>query len=297
MLTLGLIGGLTYPSTLQYYQRLNELIGEQLGGIHGSKMIIYSLDAQCFMDRAAVDDNFKGVKTLMLQAARVLLKAGADVLVICCNTAHLSVDMIQESLGRDLPILHIADVVACAINTSLANNNNTGKKTKVGFLGSSITMENPFLVNRLRAHGLDVILPELSHTRNQIQQVIEKDLAHSRITQTGKQVFLNAIDEFRKRGAQGIVLGCTEIGMLIKSTDVPDMKVFDSTILHIQAASDVQMGLKKCSQYEPKKIKNIRRKKKRSAARFTALKVVSLVLAGSALIWGLWSSKHFKAKS
>jgi len=232
MKLLGLIGGLSFASTLVYYRLINEQIGQRLGGLHSSKIILHSLDLETFAQYAHKSD-FKRLSWFVANAVKVLYQAGAEILVICSNTAHIAFPVIQKKFA-DLPILHIADALACAIKNAQIGT--------AGFLGTVFTMKERFLFDRLEMHGISVIVPDKAEEITEIQRVINDELSHNKVVPASREVFLRNVDTMRKRGAQGIILGCTEIQMILNQNHVPDFPIFDSTILHVNAAVDVQLG-------------------------------------------------------
>ena len=242
MKLLGLIGGLSFASSLDYYQLINEQIGQRLGGLHSSRLILYSLDLEPH-SKFAHQSDFEGLSNFVADAVEVLYMAGAEILVICSNTAHMAIPAIQKRISG-LPILHIADVVAHTIK-----NKNI---TTVGFLGTIFSMKERFLLDRLEMHGISVIVPKNEDECNAIQKVIEDELSHNKVVASSRGIFLRNMDAMRRRGAQGIILGCTEMQMILSQKHVSGLPLFDSTKLHIKAAVDVQLG-KSIEEYLPRK--------------------------------------------
>ncbi len=232
MKLLGLIGGLSFVSSFDYYQLINEQIGKRLGGLHNSRLILYSLDLEPY-SKCAYQSNFEGLSSFVADAAEVLYKAGAEILVICSNTAHMAYPTIQKRVPG-LLILHIADVVAHAIKNK--------RITTVGFLGTIFSMKERFLINRLEMHGISVIVPDKEEELKEMQRVIEDELSHNKVVSESRIVFLRNVEAMHRRGAQGVILGCTEIQMILSQKHVSDLPLFDSMSLHIQAAVDVQLG-------------------------------------------------------
>ncbi|MFC2163793.1 aspartate/glutamate racemase family protein [Acidobacteriota bacterium] len=234
MKLLGLIGGLSFASSLDYYRLINEQIGQRLGQLHSSRLILYSLDLEPY-SQFAYQSDFEGISSFVADAAEVLYQAGAEILVICSNTAHMAFPAIQKRIPS-LPILHIADVVAQAIKNE--------KITTVGFLGTLFSMKERFLLDRLERHGISVIIPDKEDELAAIQRIIEDELSHNKVVPASRGVFLRNVDEIRQRGAQGIILGCTEIQMILSQKHVSGLPLFDSMTLHVKAAVDVQLGKK-----------------------------------------------------
>lgn len=224
MNTIGLIGGMSWESTQTYYQLINQGVKARLGGLHSAKIILHSLD---FAEIAQMQKNhdWDGMLKILGNAAIQLEKAGADTVVICTNTMHKLAPELEAMLS--IPLLHIADATAMAMAAK-------GIK-KVGLLGTAFTMEQDFFKGLIESHyGIEVITPD-SHDRALIHQVIYEELCLGKVLVPSKQQYLRIIDALTARGAEGIILGCTEIGMLItqKDTEVP---LFDTTAIHAQAA-------------------------------------------------------------
>lgn len=232
MKVLGLIGGLSFASSLDYYRLINEGVGRCLGGLHSSKLILYSLDLEPYA-QCAHNVDFEGLSNLVAGAAVALYRAGAEILVICSNTAHLALPTIQERVP-DLAVLHIADVVACAVKDKGIH--------IAGFLGTRFTMKERFLLDRLETHGIRVLAPDSEEELAAIQRVIEDELSHNKIVGASREIFLRNVDALRRRGAQGIILGCTEMQMILRQEHVPDLPLFDSMTLHVSGAVEVQLG-------------------------------------------------------
>lgn len=242
MKLLGLIGGLSFASSLDYYRLINEQVGLRLGGLHSSRLILYSLDLEPY-SRLAYQSDFEGLSRFVAGAAEILYQAGAEILVICSNTAHMAFTTIQKRIPS-LPILHIADVVAQAIKSQMI--------TTVGFIGTLFSMKERFLMDRLEMHGISIITPDKEDELTEIQRVIEDELSHNKIVPASREVFLRNVDAMRRCGAQGIILGCTEIQMILSQKNVAALPLFDSMTLHVKAAVDVQLG-KNIEDYLPEK--------------------------------------------
>lgn len=232
MKILGLIGGLSFASTLDYYRLINEQIGHRLGGLHSSRIILNSLDLESYAQYAYRSD-YEGLSKYVADAAEVLYLAGAEFLVICSNTAHMALPEVKKRIPG-LPILHIADVTANAVKS---------KKIKtVGLLGTVFTIKERFLQDRLEKHEISVLVPDKEDELTAMQKVIDDELSHNKVAEASRVVFLRNIDTMRRRGAQGIILGCTEIQMILSQEHVPDLPLFDSMTLHANAAVEVQLG-------------------------------------------------------
>ncbi len=226
MRTLGLIGGTTWHSTVDYYRLINEGVQARKGGYSSASMVLISVDfapVQALQDRG----DWTELGRLMVRAARTLEGAGAEAIVICANTMHQLAPDIEAAVR--LPILHIADAAAAAVKAKgLAS---------VGLLGTRFTMEMDFYLTRLeKAHGLEVLVPEAPE-REIVHQVIYDELGRGIVREESRKAYVKIIEGLVSRGAQGVILGCTEIPLLIKEKDSP-VPVFDTTALHAAAAVD-----------------------------------------------------------
>ena len=223
MKTIGLLGGMSWESTSVYYRFINEAIRVKRGGLHSAKCLLYSVDfAQIAACQKAGD--WEQAANILGEAAKRLEQIGADCLVICTNTMHKIAGSIQERIS--IPLIHIADTTASAILGQ-------GLK-KVALLGTSYTMEQDFYKERLREHGLEVMIPG-DKDRELVNRVIFGELCLGEIREESKKAYLRIIDDLVSQGAEGIILGCTEITLLIgeKDTSVP---LFDTTYLHAMQA-------------------------------------------------------------
>lgn len=229
MHTLGLIGGMSWESTAVYYKAINDRIKERLGGLHSSKCIVYSFDFHEIEQLQQAGDWSKAGH-LLGKAASGLKQCGADAIVICTNTMHKLADTVE--LHGGLPVLHIADATAAEINAY-------GLK-KVGLLGTRYTMEQDFYKGRLvQKHGLEVFVPDV-HEREVVHDVIYEELCNGVVTAESREKYVGIIKSLQERGAQGVILGCTEIGLLVKDADVKhfNMRLFDTTMIHAKSAAD-----------------------------------------------------------
>jgi aspartate racemase len=222
MRKIGLVGGISWVSTIDYYRFINEGVNERLGGLNFAECIIYSLN---FGD--VQDQTWEGSFDLLLGACQSLKDSGVEAIVLCANTAHLFSDQIQQEIA--LPIIHIGTETAKAINA-------TGIK-KVGLLGTIFTMEKDFYIKKLQDHGLEVLVPAKKETRDYIQLTLKEELGRGLMLAETKTQYLKIINELIADGAEGIILGCTEIPMLINQDDV-DVPVFDTAKTHCQAIVD-----------------------------------------------------------
>lgn len=228
MKTIGLLGGMSWESTQSYYRALNEGIKTGLGGLHSAKIALYSVD---FAEIETLQHQGEWDKTadILGNAALSVQHAGADFLLICTNTMHKVAPQIQARI--DIPVLHIADATA---NVLIGD----GIK-RIGLLGTRFTMEQDFYKARLQAQGIDVLIPE-EHERAIIHQVIYSELCLGVINNSSKARYLDIVAGLAKRGAQGIILGCTEIALLIQQQDT-GTPLYDTTAIHAHQAISVAL--------------------------------------------------------
>lgn len=223
MKTIGLIGGMSWESSAEYYRILNEEVKRRLGGLHSAKCILYSLDFE-EIEALQAQGEWQEAGEMLGAAAASLERAGADFIVICTNTMHKVAGIVEQKSG--IPLLHIGDATAGRVKSAGIR--------KVGLLGTLYTMEMDFYKSRLAAKGLEVAIPE-EKERREINRIIFDELCLGDLREESKVIFLTAIDRLKEGGAEGIVLGCTEIGLLIKETDT-DALLFDTTAIHAVAA-------------------------------------------------------------
>lgn len=229
METIGLIGGMSWESSAEYYRILNEEAKRQLGGLHSAKCILYSLDFE-EIEALQAQGNWQEAGEVLGAAAASLERAGADFIVICTNTMHKAAGAVEQNIG--IPLLHIGDATAVKVKSAGIR--------KIGLLGTRYTMEMDFYKSRLEAHGLEVVIPEEGE-RQEINRVIFEELCLGEIRETSKAFYLNVISKLEKSGAEGVILGCTEIGLLVKAEDT-DALLFDTTAIHALAAMEKALG-------------------------------------------------------
>ena len=222
--TIGLIGGMSWESTVTYYKIINETVKEKLGGLHSAKCILYSVDFQ-EIEECQANGNWEKSGEILGEAANNLEKAGADFIVICTNTMHKVVNQIKEKIS--IPILHIAEMTAEKILEKGLKN--------IALLGTKYTMEQDFYKSKLIEKGINVIIPDKNDVEI-INKVIYDELCLGTINSDSKKKFLEIVDKLRNKGAEGIILGCTEIGLLIKNADT-DVPLFDTAIIHAEQAA------------------------------------------------------------
>ena len=229
MQTIGVLGGMSWESSLEWYRLANERVRERLGGHHSARIVLDSVDfAEVEAMQARGDWDAAG--DLLADRARALESAGAELLVLCTNTMHLVAERIQDAVG--IPFLHIADVAAEAVTRA-------GLST-VGLLGTAFTMEQPFYRERLAAHGIRTVVPD-ADDRRAVHAIIYDELVHGEIREESRQRYREVIDRLVAEGAQGIILGCTEIELLVSADDSP-VPVFPTTALHVEVAVDRALG-------------------------------------------------------
>jgi len=222
--TIGLIGGMSWESTATYYKIINETVKEKLGGLHSAKCILYSVDFQ-EIEECQANGNWEKSGEILGEAAYNLEKAGADFIVICTNTMHKVVNQIKEKIS--IPILHIAEMTAEKILEKGLKN--------IALLGTKYTMEQDFYKSKLIEKGINVIIPDKNDIEI-INEVIYDELCLGIINSNSKKKFLEIVDKLRSKGAEGIILGCTEIGLLIKNEDT-NVPLFDTAIIHAEQAA------------------------------------------------------------
>ncbi|MBN1165199.1 MAG: aspartate/glutamate racemase family protein [Candidatus Krumholzibacteriota bacterium] len=230
MKTIGLLGGMSWESTVGYYRAINEGVKNALGGLHSAKIVLYSVDFAS-IEKLQREGDWECTAQILTAAALGVQSAGADFLVICTNTMHKVAPQIEKAI--DIPLLHIAD----ATGEALARR---GIK-KAGLLGTAFTMEQDFYQGRLsRKYGLDVLVPE-EEDRAIIHKVIFQELCLGKIESDSKREYLRIIDALAVRGAEAVILGCTEIGMLVNQGDT-EARLFDTTAIHAEKAVEYALN-------------------------------------------------------
>ena len=225
MKIIGLIGGMSWESTVPYYRQINETIKQQLGGLHSAKVVLYSVDFH-EVERLQHAGDWDAAGVMMANAARALQAVGADFIVLCTNTMHKVAPAIEEAVR--IPLFHIADPTAQEIKRVGMH--------KIGLLGTRFTMEQPFYKDRLRElHGLDVVEPEPAD-RDIVHRIIYEELCLGQIVEASRDEYRRIIAALVEQGAQGIILGCTEISLLVAQQDSA-MPLFDTTSIHAQSAA------------------------------------------------------------
>ena len=224
MKTIGLIGGMSWESTALYYQLINQGVKQQLGGLHSAKIILVSVDF-AEIESLQMAGEWTKAGQILAQAAVSLQSAGADFFLICTNTMHIVAEQVQAAV--QIPMLHIADATAEAIKQK--------GLTKVGLLGTAFTMEQDFYKGRLQnKFGIDVLIPD-DNDRKLVHDIIYNELCLGQIREESRKTYQRIIDDLSSRDAEGVILGCTEIGMLVDQKDL-EAHVLDTTLIHAETA-------------------------------------------------------------
>ena len=229
MQTIGLLGGMSWESTVTYYQIINQAVKERLGGLHSARCILYSVEFD-EIERCQSSGDWARSGEILAQAAQALERAGADFILICTNTMHKVYDQVQAAVS--IPILHIADLTLAALRAQGIR--------RVALLGTAYTMEQDFYKRRLTEGGLEVLIPGESD-RREINRVIFQELCRGILSPDSRALFLRVLEDLRSAGAEGAILGCTEIGLLIGQGDTP-LPLFDTTQIHAQAAAALALS-------------------------------------------------------
>ncbi len=228
MKIIGLIGGTSWESTKEYYRIINQTVNRRLGKKHSAKILLYSFD---YEEIYSLENDWHLISEKLIEAARILEKSGADFILICANTMHKVAEKVQEKIN--IPILHITDVTAQKIKEKGLN--------KVGLLGTRFTMTDDFYKKRLKGKfEIETIVPD-NEEKGLIQKIIFEEICSGNILDSSNKKFLQIIEKMKDKGALGIILGCTEIPLLIQQKDV-DIPVFDTLEIHAKAA--VEFALK-----------------------------------------------------
>jgi aspartate racemase len=230
MKTLGLVGGTGWVSTLEYYRLINEGVNRRLGSHDAARCIVYSLNFGDVMRAKEGDPEQSKVREMVIDAAARLAVVGAEGLVLCANTLHWFADAVERAVP--LPLIHIA--------TATGNRIRAAGLSRVGVLGTRPTMERRFYRQRLEGMGIEMIVPD-DALRTVVHDAIYEELVQGRFTPSTKRAFLDVIAELRGRGAQGVVLGCTEIPLLLRPEDC-DLPLFDTLAIHAEAAVEFALG-------------------------------------------------------
>lgn len=224
MKTIGLLGGMSWESTVTYYQIINETIKEKLGGLHSARILLYSVDF-AEIEKCQSEGDWEKSADILSEAARNLEKAGADFIVICTNTMHKVAPEIQDRIH--VPVMHIAEATAEVLKEN--------QITKVALLGTKYTMTQDFYKKKLEKNGITVLIPD-EKSIEIVNRVIYDELCLGMISSGSREQYLKIIDALALKGAQGVILGCTEIGLLVHQEDT-SLPVFDTTQIHARKAA------------------------------------------------------------
>jgi aspartate racemase len=224
---IGLLGGMSWESSAEYYRIVNQRVREQVGGLHSAHCVLYSVDF-AEIERLQVSGDWAEAARQLDAATQALKAAGADFLVLCTNTMHKVADQLTG-----LPLLHLGDATAAAVTAA--------GLSRIGLLGTGFTMAQPFYRDRLAAHGLDVLVPD-EQDRETVHRIIYEELVVGIVTEPSRQAYRDVIARLVDRGAEGVILGCTEIELLVEQSDSP-VRVFPTTRLHAELAVDYALGL------------------------------------------------------
>ncbi|MYW68148.1 amino acid racemase [Streptomyces sp. SID8379] len=229
MRTIGLLGGMSWESSAEYYRLLNERTRERLGGLHSARCVLYSVDF-AEIEELQVAGRWAEAGEILAGAARSLEAAGADLVLICTNTMHKVADQVSAAIS--VPLLHLADTTADAVRSA--------GLTRVGLLGTAFTMEQAFYRDRLASHDLEVLTPD-ADSRALVHRVIYEELCLGVVREDSREAYRKVIAELVAAGAQGIVLGCTEIELLVTESDSP-VPLFPTARLHAEAAVSLALA-------------------------------------------------------
>lgn len=231
MKVIGLLGGMSWESSLEYYRIINETVRDRLGGLHSAKCILYSLDFQ-EIETLQQEGKWDELTKIMIESAQNLEKAGANMVLICTNTMHKMANEVQNAI--QIPLLHIADAAAEKVKEK--------NLKKVGLLGTKYTMEQEFYKGRIKEkYNIDVIIPDTDDEREDVHNVIFDELCLGQIKDESREKYKKIIKNLAKNGAEGIILGCTEIPLLINQKDFA-IPIFDTTLIHCISAVDYALN-------------------------------------------------------
>jgi aspartate racemase len=225
VLTIGLLGGMSWESSVVYYKLLNTGVESRLGGLHSAKTVMASVEFAELTELQKAE-RWDDVAALLAGAARGVEAAGADVLLMCTTSFHMVADQVEAAV--DIPLLHLGDVVAGAAKEA-------GLK-KIGLIGTAFTMSRDFFTDRIASHGLEVVVPDARHHET-VNRIVYDELVHGKVVDASRSTVVGLIDELWDAGAQGVILGCTELELLVKQAD-SELPVFPCTTLHVEAALD-----------------------------------------------------------
>lgn len=229
MKTLGLIGGTTWHSTVDYYKLINRMVSERLGGLHSARMLLHSMNFHEFFTHNQ-QNGWESTGRFLSAIAQRLEGAGAEGLILCANTPHMVAPAVRDAIG--IPLIHIVEATASVIRAA--------NQTRVALLGTVFTMEQPFYRDIMAQNGIELIVPG-KPARDWIHSTIVDEFAKSVFSPDTKREYVRIMESMKSQGAQGIILGCTEIPMLLKPEECP-VPAYDTTVIHCQAAVDWMLG-------------------------------------------------------
>jgi aspartate racemase len=223
--TIGLVGGMSWESSIEYYRMLNTGVEERLGGLHSAKVVMSSVE---FAELTELQQagRWDDVAAVLAEAAKGVERAGADLLLMCTTAFHKVADAVEAAV--DIPFVHLADVVAEAAKDK--------GLTKIGLVGTKFTMERGFFTDRIASRGIEVVVPDAQH-HDTVDRIVYDELVHGKVLDSSRRAVVSIVDELWDAGAQGVVLGCTELELLVKQADC-ELPVFPCTTLHVAAALD-----------------------------------------------------------
>ena len=228
MKTIGLLGGMSWESTVHYYQIINEYVKNTLGGLHSAKIVLYSVEFD-EIERCQSENRWDDAAAILIDASKALERAGADFILICTNTMHKNYPAIQAGVG--IPVIHIADATADALIS--------GGVKKVALLGTKYTMKEDFYKGILRDRGLEAVIPD-DKDIDELNRIIFEELCVGKIREESRDYFRQVIVNLKEKGCEAVILGCTEIGMLINAENSA-LPVFDTTIIHAEKAAGLAL--------------------------------------------------------
>jgi len=229
MKTIGMLGGMSWESTAEYYRVANELVRERLGGVHSARIVLDSVDF-ADVETLQAEGRWDGAGRMLAARALAVQQAGADLIVLCTNTMHKVIDAIEERVS--VPVVHIADATAARIRAQ--------GMSRVGLLGTAFTMEQDFYRGRMAEHGVTAVVPD-EQDRAMVHRVIYDELVRGIVSDASRQAYREVIARLVADGAEGVILGCTEIELLVTQDDSP-VPVFPTTRIHVEAAVDAALG-------------------------------------------------------
>jgi aspartate racemase len=230
MKTIGLLGGMSWESTIPYYQTVNRIVRDRLGGLHSARLLLYSVDFH-EVEACQASGRWAEAGDMLAAGARSLERGGADFLVLCTNTMHKVAGQIEDAVG--IPLLHIADATAARVQAAGLN--------RIGLLGTRFTMEEDFYRGRLESKfGLEVVVPP-GEARETVHRVIYDELCRGRILDESRAAYRRIVGDLLAQRVEGVILGCTEIGLLLRPGDV-ETPLFDTAVIHAEEAARYALG-------------------------------------------------------